>query len=327
MIQKLKSISHLIGNTPMHRLALPEINANVYAKLEYFNFSASVKARPAYYILSKAIEEGVVNEDTVIVESSSGNFAIALAMMCKLLGLQFIPVIDPNINPGYEKVLRYLCKKVVMVDKVDKTGGYLLTRIAVVNEIISTGVNYFWPNQYANTDNAMAYYNSLGLELCNDLESLDYVFVSVSSCGTIVGISKRLKQHFPRARIIAVDIEGSVIFSSPPKKRFISGLGSSLVSPLLKDAIIDEVYHLSHAQIIAGCNDLVNDHMIFAGASSGAAYKCMQNYLADKHSEGRLPNAVFICADRGDAYLDTIYNTQWVNKTTSIINEASALIL
>lgn len=324
MLEKLKSVQQFIGNTPLRRLPVEGLHAQVYAKLESCNFAGSIKSRPAYNILYKSIESGMINEESLIVESSSGNFAIALSMLCKLIGIPFIPVIDPNINPGYEKLLRYLCKEVIKVTTVDETGGYLLTRLAKVQEICGTREHVFWPNQYGNVLNAQAYHQYMAREIANSFETLDYAFIGVSSCGTIAGLSKGLKEAFPRIRIIAVDVEGSVIFSRQPRKRFISGIGSSIVPPLLGEADIDEVVHLPQVDIIDGCYELVEEHMLFAGASSGASYSCIKKYFSGRSRRSKKPTVLFICPDNGDAYLDTVYNPQWRKQVAEAQQKAFA---
>ena len=150
-------------------------------------------------------------------------------------------MIDPNITGSYENFLRRTCAQVVKVEERDDTGGFLKTRLAKVEELCRTLPHAFWTNQYGNPDNTDAHYNTTGLEICNAFEgkSLDYVFLGVSSGGTISGVSKRVKQHFPNAKIIAVDAVGSVIFGGPPKKRYIPGIGSSIVPPLVSKAMID----------------------------------------------------------------------------------------
>ncbi len=313
LIGLLKSIEHLIGCTPFVQI-VDQMN-NVYAKLEYYNLYGSVKDRAAYYILLSALQEGIVNSKTVVVESSSGNFAIALASLCKFLGLHFIAVIDANTNSYTVKFLRATCFKVIKVREKDATGGYLLNRLKIVKGICGRNKNSFWPNQYENVNNYLAYYHGLGKEINAYFNHLDYVFISVSSCGTITGISRRLKEKFPGVKIIAVDVQGSMIFGNSPQLRLISGIGSSIIPKILDHALIDEVIHVSQSDIIKGCEELKNDKMLFVGASSGAAYYAAKHYFDNQPSSER-KNVLFICPDRGNAYIDTIYNRTWVKRIT-----------
>lgn len=305
----------------MTRLNYADIN--LYVKLEYTNFSGSIKDRAAYNILLSGVENGSIKEGTQIVESSSGNFAIALASMCKYIGIKFIPVIDPVINQDYERYLRLLTKDVEKVEVADENGGYLLTRLKRVKDICSSSKTFFWTNQYGNPDNYLAYYNGLGLEICKSFSKLDYAFIAVSSGGTIIGTSRRLKEHFPNIKIIAVDIEGSIIFGQAPKKRSISGLGSSLRPELLDRALIDDVVIVSEKEIVEGCRGLLNEQTIFGGGSTGAAYCAIEKYYK---STGMAPksNVLFLSADRGGGYLNTVYNSNWSSKlkTASKVSDA-----
>lgn len=310
LLDSLRRLRYFIGNTPLKKIELHGINA--YAKLEYNNLSGSVKDRAAYYILSEAIRNNEVTSRTVVVESSSGNFAVALMNMCNAIGVKFIPVIDPNTNADVERLLRLHCE-VVKVTEIDHTGGYLLNRIAKVKEICSNHPHSYWTDQYSNVNNYLCYYHTLGREICSAFDRIDYVFVGVSSGGTIAGVSRRVKDVFSKSKIVAVDIEGSVIFDQKPMKRYISGIGSSKVPDILKHAVIDDVVHVTHTDIVEGCNALFKDQSIFAGGSAGACYHAVKNYHYEC-ADGRTPTVVFICPDRGNAYLNTVYNPSWVEK-------------
>jgi N-(2-amino-2-carboxyethyl)-L-glutamate synthase len=308
LLEEILSIRKLIGNTPL--LKLKNSCCDFYAKLEYANFSGSIKDRAVNNILYYGVLNDFINAKTTIVESSSGNFALSAALHCKRLGIDFIAVVDPNINGISLKMLELFATQVVMVDEPDSTGGYLLNRIKKVEEIVRSGNNYFWTNQYQNEYNYKAY-SILADEIKNSLTTLDYLFVSVSSCGTIVGLSKFLKEQFPSVKIVAVDIEGSLIFSGTKKARFISGLGAGQRSGFLDESTVDDVIILSHEEIIKGCNDLLNEHSIFGGGSSGACYYGAMKYLK-KFKIKVKTTALIICPDKGTGYLDNIFNEEWV---------------
>ena len=230
LLEKINKLQEFIGNTPMYLLDFPD--ANLYAKLEFNSFMGSIKDRPAVYAFKKAIEDGHIDEDTIIVESSSGNFAIGLAGVCKCLGLKFIAVVDPYITDEKERNLNYLAHQIIKVQQMDQTGGYLLSRIHKVNEILEQNDNAYNINQYQNPNNYMSYYNTMGNEICNSFEKLDYVFAAVSTGGTVTGLSLRLKEKFPNVKIIAVDIEGSLAMGGSPKKRSISGMAITFAPAL-----------------------------------------------------------------------------------------------
>ena len=286
---------------------------NLFAKLEYVNPVGSIKDRPAFWILKRAAERGEICEDTTVIESSSGNFASALAAYTRLVGLQFIPVIDPNISSTYESFLRRLCPRVVKVEERDETGGFLKPRLDMVRHLCATVPNAYWTNQYGNPDAVEAHYELTAGEICADFDSLDYVFIGVSTGGTIAGMSRRLKERYPEVQIIAVDSQGSVIFGDAPRKRHIPGVGSSIVPPLLSHAWIDDVVLIPERETVAACRELLTTHGLFAGGSSGTTFAAVKRYAA-RMAGAKRPTVLFVCADRGTPYLDTVFDPTWARK-------------
>ncbi|TRX32537.1 pyridoxal-phosphate dependent enzyme [Flavobacterium sp. ZT3R18] len=315
MIKKVIKIAKLIGNTPV--LKLDDEFIDLYAKLEFKNFSGSIKDRAVNNIIHNAIFEQKIDMNTTIVESSSGNFAISLALHCKFLNLKFIAVVDPNINEISLKTLQLLATEVIMIKDIDETGGYLLNRIAKVKEVLKQTQNSFWTNQYENENNYKSY-RLLANEIIRDFEELDYLFVPVSSCGTIVGLSTYLKSNFKDLKIIGVDVEGSMIFSDKKKRRNLSGLGSSKKSHFRINELIDDFIILNQNEISDGCTELLNQHALFGGASSGACYKGAQKYLKNNDTGSIFPKAMILIPDSGVSYIDNIYNKEWVEKFCKI---------
>ncbi|HLP61058.1 MAG TPA: 2,3-diaminopropionate biosynthesis protein SbnA [Candidatus Deferrimicrobium sp.] len=301
-----------VGNTPMIQIKIEEIgNINLYAKLEFYNPTGSVKDRAAYYIIEKLLRLKEINKDTTIIESSSGNFGIALSAYCRKYGLKFICVVDPHINRVNEMLIRFSGAQVIKVTEPDENGGYLLNRIRKVIELQKEIDNSYWVNQYGNPYNAEAYSETLAEEIIAEMDRLDYVFLGISSGGTITGVSCKIKKKFPNAKVIAVDIVGSVIFGHPPKKRFIPGIGSSMVPSILKSAKIDDVVMMDEITTIRMCHELVKRYNIFAGGSSGSAFGAIKKYFKEKILD-KEAHIVTIFPDRGERYGDTIYNEEWV---------------
>ncbi len=247
----------LLGNTlrPTPHVPLAMKGVHLFAKLEYVNPVGSIKDRSAYWILKRAAERGEICDQTTVIESSSGNFAAALAAFTHLVGLRFIPVIDPKISGSHESFLRRICPKVVKVEDLDDTGGFLKTRLEMVKHLCATVPNAYWTNQYGNLDAMEAHYQLTAGEICADFDSLDYVFIGVSTGGTIAGVSRRLKERYPNIRVIAVDTEGSVIFGGAPRKRHIPGIGSSIVPSLLSHAKIDDVVLIPERETVQACRE------------------------------------------------------------------------
>jgi cysteine synthase A len=311
LVKRLELLRNLLRPTPHVPLAMKGID--LFAKLECVNPVGSIKDRPAYWILKRAAERGEIGEDTTVIESSSGNFAAALATFTRLVGLRFIPVIDPNISATYESFLRRLCPTVVKVEERDDTGGFLKTRLQKVQELCAGIPNAYWTNQYANPDAMDAHYELTATEICADFDSLDYAFIGVSTAGTIAGISRRLKEHYPGVRIIAVDTEGSAIFGGPTRKRHIPGVGSSIVPPLLSHALIDDVVLIPERDTVEACRELLETHGLFVGGSSGTAFAAIKRYAAAMTKSGH-PTVLFLCPDRGTPYLDTVFDPAWATR-------------
>ncbi|WP_434046836.1 MULTISPECIES: 2,3-diaminopropionate biosynthesis protein SbnA [Sorangium] len=311
LLARAAALASMLRGTPVVRLDHEHLE--LFVKLEYCNAVGSIKDRPALWILKKAIERGEVDPGTTVVESSSGNFAIALAAYSQLLGLDCIPVIDPHISAVNEHVLRSLCARVVKVEEEDDSGGFLKTRLDRVQSLCAALPRSYWPNQYKNPDGMMAHFHTTGREICDAFQELDFAFVAVSSAGTIAGLSRRLKEHFRGIKIIAVDAEGSVIFGGPPRPRRIPGIGAGIVPDLLREALIDDVVIVPEVESIAACRTLLDRHRLLVGGSTGTVYAAIQRYFSRASGLTR-PKVLFLCADRGVPYLDTVYNPAWASR-------------
>jgi 2,3-diaminopropionate biosynthesis protein SbnA len=308
LFERLIFAERIVRDTPVVPLSHPTVD--LYTKLEFMNGVGSIKDRPALWVLKRAIERGEIRQDTIIVESSSGNFACALATFCQILKLKFIPVIDPLILPVYECYLRAHCEDVAKVEERDESGSYLKARLRKVQSILHDTPNSYWTNQYENLDGMAAHYELTAPEIYRAVPELDYIFLGVSSGGTIAGVSRRLKEHSNKIRVIAVDAEGSVIFGQPPKKRSIPGIGSSISPGLVKQALIDEVIIVPEIDAVNACHTLLRKYGLFVGGSTGTVYSAIESYFETKQFSGR-PKVLFLCCDKGTAYLHTVYDPNW----------------
>ena len=303
-----------VGNTPMVSFKLDNYqNIHLEAKIEGYNPTGSVKDRAASYIIRKLLKTQVIDRDTTIIESTSGNFGVALSAFCQYFGLKFIAVVDPYITPMNEMLIASKGARVLKVNEPDQFGGYLLNRINKIKELQAEIQNVYWVNQYENPLNAQAYYHSLGKEICYQVEKIDYIFLGISSGGTISGVSRKVKENFPQAKIIAVDVEGSLIFKTKAKKRYIPGIGSSMRPKIIEKAHIDDVVIVNEASTIQACHELLNKYNCFVGGSSGSVFAGIKQYFSDKDLSEEI-NVVSMFADRGERYFDTIYNEQWTQR-------------
>lgn len=296
---------------PLIKVEASDLNdINLYIKYEGDNPTGSVKDRAAKYIIDKLLETGEINPNTIIIESSSGNFGIALSRYCQKSGLKCIIVVDPNILPINESLILAYGSKLVKVTEPDKTGGYLLTRTKYIQELVESNKNYYWINQYENPYIAEAYYNTLGAEICNNIK-VDYVFLGVSSGGTITGLSRKIREVYPRAVIVAVDTAGSIIFDKFAKKRYIPGIGSSMTPPILKKAFIDDIVMVEESEAVKFCHSFHKKFHVLIGGSSGSVLAAIAQYVK-KHNIANHSNIIALFADRGERYVSTIYNNEWV---------------
>src|SRR2546430_7313074 len=183
LLERLAIGDRIIRETPV--IQLQDNHISLHAKLEFLNGIGSIKDRPAFWILKRGIERGDIVPDTTIIESSSGNFACALAAFCRLLKLDFIPVLDPVVPPTYEAYLRANCRRVVKVDECDETGGYLKTRLRMVRTLLSDIPGSFWTNQYENPDGMDAHFNLTGTKNLPALAHVWNVVLGLQSAGTV----------------------------------------------------------------------------------------------------------------------------------------------
>lgn len=313
-----------VGGTPLVRLKklLPDAPFSLFAKLESLNPGGSIKDRPALAILKAAWGAGKLHPDTVVVESSSGNMGIGLAQVCRYYGLRFICVVDPKTAPQNLEVLRAYGAEVDYVTEPDSvTGEFLQARLNRVQVLLDQMENAFWPNQYASEENPGAHYRTTMHEVVTALEGkLDFMFIATSTCGTIRGCGEYARDHHLKTRMVAVDAEGSLIFSDRKAKRLIPGLGAGIKPPLCDMSVIHECVHVNDIDCIRGCRRLVAREAILAGGSSGGVVAAIDR-IKDRIPEGAV--CVLVLPDRGERYLSTIFNDAWVREHFGEIQDLS----
>lgn len=307
------NILSTIGHTPLIRLKklYSQSQHMLFAKLEMFNMGGSIKDRPAFRMISKALEQKKINRNSTIIESSSGNMAIGLAQVCLYFDLNLIVVVDPKINTHTLQILKAYGIKIEQVNKPVSDGNYLMARLHRVQELLDSIPNSYWPNQYANPENPAAHHATMH-EICVTMRAEpDYIIIATSTCGTIMGCSDYIHQHNLKTKIVAVDAVGSILFDTPSAPRLVPGHGAGRKSELLDAGQIDHVFHISDEECIGGCRKLLKAEAILAGGSSGAivtAFQKLEKLIPEKST------CVLLLADSGERYLDTIYNDEWVKE-------------
>lgn len=309
------SLLDSVGQTPMVQLHQLFPKHEVFAKLEYMNPGGDMKDRPAKYIIEHGIKHGLITENTHLIESTSGNLGIALAMIAKIKGLKLTCVVDPKISPTNLKIIKSYGVNVEMVEEPDAHGGYLMTRIAKVQELLATIEDAYWINQYANELNWQSHYHGAGTEIVETIKQpIDYFVAPVSTTGSIMGMSRKIKEVHPNVQIVAVDAKGSVIFGDKPINRELPGIGASRVPEILNRSEINQVIHVDDYQSALGCRKLIDYEGIFAGGSTGSIIVAIEQLITSIEEGATI---VTILPDRGDRYLDLVYSDTWLEKMKS----------
>lgn len=281
---------NLIGNTPLVEITRlnPNPNVKIYGKLEGNNPGGSVKDRAAYNMIKSALERGDINTDTKLIEATSGNTGIALAMIASLFGLEIELVLPSNSTRERTLTMEAFGAKVTLLEGIEKCRDYA--------EEKGAGPGYFILNQFANPDNYLSHYKTTGPEIWRDTEQKITHFVSaMGTTGTIMGCSKFLKEVNPAIQIVGCQpTEGSSI---PGIRRWPEAYLPKIFDP----ARVDRTMDIAEADAVAMTRRMAREEGIFAGMSSGGALSAAIK-LATEIESGVI---VFICCDRGDRYLSS----------------------
>jgi len=306
----IESPLQLIFRDLFYRLPAFAENHDVFLKLEGFNITGSIKVKTAIGLVEDLERRGLAKpHETVLVESSSGNLGLALSLVCAIKGYRFICVTDPNANRAATKGIELYGAKVIVVEDRDPAGGYLGSRLKKIEQILQSDPNAVWLNQYANIANKDVHAEQTANEIAREFDQVDWVFIGTGTTGTLAGVSERLRQEFPRIKIVAVEPEGSVTFGGVPGKRNIPGIGTSVRPKLTELAQPDRIIAVNEEKTVEACLSFVRDHHLLVGGSTGTVLAAVQQ-LAPEFRPG--DTIVAISADLGEKYLDTIYDPAWV---------------
>ena len=283
---------------------------DVFLKLEGFNVTGSIKIKTAIGLVEDLEQRGIAKpNESVIVESSSGNLGIALSLVCAIKRYKFICVTDPNVNQANIRGMELYGAQVVLVKDRDAAGGYLGSRLKKIDQILQSVPDVIWLNQYANIANKNVHAEQTANEIAREFAKVDWVFVGTGTTGTIAGVAERLRQEFPSIKVIAVEPFGSVTFGGVPGKRHVPGIGTS-VRPKLADLVNpDRVVSISEERTIETCLSFVRDHHLLIGGSTGTVLAAVLE-LAPEFAPG--DTIVAISPDLGDKYFDNVYDPTWV---------------
>jgi len=299
------SAEELIGNTPLLELTkLKEakgFSARVLAKLESFNPAGSVKDRVALFMLNDGEKKGLINKDTVIIEPTSGNTGIGLALACAVRGLRSIIVMPDTMSVERRLLMSAYGAEVVLTDgKLGMQGA-----IDKAEELSRKYPNSFIPGQFTNSANARAHYETTGPEIWEDTDGKVDIFVAgVGTGGTITGVGEYLKSKNPNVKIVAVEPEDSPVLSlGTSGAHGIQGIGAGFVPEVLNTEIYDEIIRVKTEDAYLAGREFGKTEGVLVGISSGAALFAALA-LAEKE-ENRGKTIVVLLPDGGDKYLST----------------------
>ena len=300
-----KNASELIGNTPLVELTNIEkqysLKAKLYAKVEYFNPTGSVKDRIALSMINDAFNKGLINENSVLIEPTSGNTGIGIAALCAMKNIKCILVMPESMSIERRKLLSIYGAKLVLTEAKEGMGG----SIKKAKELEKTIPNAVILGQFDNEANPRIHYLTTGKEIYNDLNGkVDLFIAAIGTGGTISGTGKYLKEKIKDVKIIGVEPLSSPVISQNKKgSHKIQGIGAGFIPSTLDLSIIDKVETCSDEGAFAFARIVPSNEGMLVGISSGASLKVAIDYA--KKEENANKNIVVLFPDSGDRYLST----------------------
>ncbi len=309
-----------IGNTPLIKLnrVTKGLKADIFAKLEFLNPMGSVKDRIAKYMIEKAEQEGRIQPGDTIVDNSSGNTALALAMVCALKGYRVKMVVRDNLSSEKIKFLKAFNVELVMVDHTlppESPDSYNNIAPRIARE---TPRGYYF-DQHNNRENNEAHYMTTGPEIWEQMEGqIDYFVAGIGTGGTICGVAKYLKEKNAKIKVIGVDPVGSIFYDyfhskklTKPSPYLMEGLGDEFLIKCVDFNLIDDIFKISDKGAFLMARKLADQEGILAGGSSGAAVWATLKLAREIDKPARI---VTIFADAATRYLSSIYNDEWLKE-------------
>ena len=298
-----ENVSSLIGSTPLVRLSGYQkargLKANLLGKLEYFNPAGSIKDRIALYMLADAREKGLLNEDSVIIEPTSGNTGIGLAAVAAEKGYRTIITMPDTMSVERRNILKAYGAEIVLTEGAKGMKG----AIAKANELAEKIPHSFIPGQFTNEVNPLAHYRTTGPEIFRDTDgAVDILVAGVGTGGTLSGAGKYLKEQNPAIQVIAVEPADSPVLSKGHAgSHKLQGIGAGFVPYTLDIAVYDDVIAVTTGQAFEAAKLLAREDAVLAGISSGAALYAAE--VIARKSENKGKNIVVIFPDSGEKYL------------------------
>ncbi|BBM35186.1 cysteine synthase A [Pseudoleptotrichia goodfellowii] len=294
-----ENILELIGNTPVVKLNLEkeENIADVYIKLEKYNLGGSVKDRAALGIIEAAEKDGKLQKGGTIVEPTSGNTGIPLALIGKLKGYKVIIIMPDTASVERRDIIKALGAELILTDGAKGMKG----SIAEAERIVAENPGYFLPQQFENPANPQKHYDTTANEILADFPVLDAFVAGIGTAGTLVGVAKKLKEERPNTKIFGVEpVKSPVIFGGEPGKHVIQGIGAGFIPKNYDGSVVDEIIQVTDEEVLEYGLRASREDGLFLGISSGAAiaaaYKVAKQLGKDK-------KVLAVAPDGGEKYL------------------------
>ena len=288
------SVLELIGNTPLVRLR----GENIYAKAEFLNPGGSIKDRVALAMLEGAERDGRLHPDSIIVEPTSGNTGIGVALIGRLKGYQVRIVMPEGMSEERKKIIRALGAELILTPDSESIGG----AVARVGQIAAADPRVYVPQQFENPDNPRCHYENTARELWRQMAGqIDCFVAGVGSGGTLQGVGTFLKEHKPGVRIVAVEPKNvAALLGHEPGLHHIQGIGDGFIPAVLDISLVDEVIEVTDEDAIETTRQLGRDLGLLVGISSGA------NVWAARQLAARgLGSVATVLPDRAERYFST----------------------
>ena len=319
---KYENLVEAIGGTPIVKLKniSSEFKANIYAKMEFLNPGGSIKDRIARYMIEKAEREGKIKPGDTVIENSSGNTAMGLAIVCRQLGYELKIVIRDTTSKEKIKMLEVLGVDVIKVDASlppENPNSYN----NYAKNLAEEDPSLYYVDQHGNLDNNESHYMTTGPEIWEQMQGkIDYFIAGVGTGGTIGGVGQYLKEKDPNIKVIGIDPVGSVFYTYfkekkliPSSRYLIEGIGDEFLIKTAQLEMLDDMLQVTDTKAFGWTKKLAFEEGIIAGGSSGAN---IWGAVEIAKQIDREANIVTLLCDSGYKYFSTIYNDEWLKKNS-----------
>jgi cysteine synthase A len=286
--------------------------ADVFLKIEGLNVGGSIKLKTAIALVRDAMESRNLQRTKRFIESSSGNLGVSLSIIAAAKELQFTCVVDSNTSVQNIKLMKALGTHVVLIDRKDAQGGYLGNRLAYIRAAIENDPNLVWLNQYQNPANPSIHAEMTAKSVLKEFPNVNYLFVGAGTTGTLMGCARFFHRNSPHTKIVAVDSIGSVTFGTPPRSRYLPGLGASVQPHFFDKSMVTRLVQIPEAETVTACRDIASRFGYLGGASTGTVLAAIKRFEPEIE---RGAVVVAISPDLGSGYLDTVYDELWCDRT------------